>query len=267
MRRPFMSSLMILALMAAVAVGGARSLAQTPADRATVEDVRRKLMRLPYYGVFDFLAFSYDKGTVTLSGFAYQAALKADAERAVKQVARVDDVINKIEELPVSATDDELRWKTYYAIYTDPFLSRYAPAGGMPWGHQHRVPLGRFGSAARFPGVEPVGNYPIVIGSRACARAADRETTGYHSCGSGAHQGSSGHEPGQRLGEQRADRREDDRAVERPRRGLVRESRQFGSVVAGECQRLMIPRLGKGVDFAAVMPRDLADDVVAAPNP
>jgi hypothetical protein len=28
-------------------------------------------MQLPYYGVFDFIAFSYDKGKVTLTGYAY----------------------------------------------------------------------------------------------------------------------------------------------------------------------------------------------------
>lgn len=155
--------MMVLALTSIVVAGVGHSLAQTPVDRATMDDIRSKLLRLPYYGVFDFLAFSYDKGTVTLSGYAYHAALKADAERAVKGVARVDQVINKIEELPVSPMDDDLRWKTYYAIYTDPFLSRYAPGGGMLWGHRHRVPLGLFGSAARFPGVEPVGNYPIMI--------------------------------------------------------------------------------------------------------
>jgi osmotically-inducible protein OsmY len=146
-----------------VAVAGAHSIAQTPADTATVDDIRNKLLRLPYYGVFDFLAFSYDKGTVTLTGYAYSTTLKADAERAVKQAARVDQVINLIENLPVSPNDDDLRWKTYYAIYNDPFLARYAPGGGMLWGHRHRVPMGRFGSAARFPGVEPVGNYPIEI--------------------------------------------------------------------------------------------------------
>jgi len=153
----------VFALASAVGVCGARSIAQTPADSVTMDDIRSKLLRLPYYGVFDFLAFTYSKGTVTLSGYAYHTTLKADAELAVKQVARVDQVINKIEDLPVSPNDDDLRWKTYYAIYTDPFLSRYAPGGGMLWGHRHRVPLGLFGSAARFPGVEPVGNYPIVI--------------------------------------------------------------------------------------------------------
>jgi hyperosmotically inducible protein len=152
----------VFALASAVAVWGPRGIAQTPQDSATIDDIRTKLLRLPYYGVFDFLAFTYDKGTVILSGYAYHPGLKADAERAVKQVARVDEVINKIEDLPLSPNDDDLRWKTYYAIYTDPFLSRYAPGGGMLWGHRHRA-FGRFGSAARFPGLEPCGNYPIVI--------------------------------------------------------------------------------------------------------
>lgn len=152
-----------LAFAATVAAWGAHGLAQSPVDRSTTDEIRNRLLRLPYYGVFDFLAFSYEKGTVTLTGYAYHAALKADAERAVKKAPRVDQVINKIEELPVSPMDDDLRWRTYYAIYTDPFLSRYAPGGGMLWGHRHRVPLGPFGSATRFPGVEPVGNYPIMI--------------------------------------------------------------------------------------------------------
>lgn len=155
--------LTMVALVSVIAVCGARSIAQTPADNATIEEIRNKLLRLPYYGVFDFLAFSYEKGTVTLSGYAYHAGLKSDAERAVKRAPRVDQVVNKIEELPVSPNDDDLRWKTYYAIYTDPFLSRYAPGGGTLWGHRHRVPRSLFGSAVHFPGVEPVGIYPIAI--------------------------------------------------------------------------------------------------------
>ncbi len=143
-------------------VTAAGSLAQTTTD-ATVDEIRDKLLRLPYYGVFDFLAFSYDRGTVTLSGYAYHPMLKTDAERAVKRVAHVDQVINQIEDLPISLGDDDLRWRTYYAIYTDPFLSRYAPGGAFLWGHLHRVPRTLFGSAARFPGEEPVGNYPIAI--------------------------------------------------------------------------------------------------------
>ena len=152
-----------IALAVIIAGGGARTMAQTPADSATIDDIRSKLLRLPYYGVFDFLAFSYVNGTVTLSGYDYRGTLKGDAERAVKQVARVDQVVNNIETLPVSPNDDNLRWKTYYAIYSDPFLSRYAPGGGMLWGHRHVAPGGLFGSTSRFPGAEPLGNYPIAI--------------------------------------------------------------------------------------------------------
>jgi hypothetical protein len=76
----------------------------------------------------------------------------------------VDTVVNKIEDLPPSPADDELRWKVYYAIYTDPFLSRYAPGGGLLWGHRHVYggpfyPLG----GGLFPGMEPAGDYPIHI--------------------------------------------------------------------------------------------------------
>jgi hyperosmotically inducible protein len=140
------------------------AIGQTQQAKNTVEEVRKELMQLPYYGVFDFLAFSYDKGTVTLMGYAYSPNLKKDAERAAKRVAGVDQVIDKIEELPVSLMDDELRWKTYYAIYRDPFLSRYAPGGGMLWGHRHPF-NGPFSpmSGGPFLGFEAAGDYPIHI--------------------------------------------------------------------------------------------------------
>ena len=132
--------------------------------KSAVEEIRKELMQLPYLGVFDFLAFSYDKGTVTLMGYAYHPTLKKDAARAVKRASGVDQVVDKIEELPVSPNDDDIRWATYYKIYRDPFLSRYAPGGGLLWGHRH--PFGRGFHAlgpAPFPGMEPIGDYPIHI--------------------------------------------------------------------------------------------------------
>lgn len=137
--------------------------AQTSA-KSTIEGIRKELMQLPYYGVFDFLAFSYDKGTVTLMGYAYHPSLKRDAVRAVKRAPGVDDVKDKIEELPVSPNDDELRWRTYYAVFRDPFLSRYAPGGGTMWGHRHGFGVGLHPlGPGLFPGMEPAGDYPIHI--------------------------------------------------------------------------------------------------------
>src|SRR3954463_3639618 len=133
-------------------------------EKSSVEQIRKELLQLPYYGVFDFLAFSYDKGTVTLMGYAYHSTLKHDAAQATKRASGVDQEIDKIEELPVSQFDDELRWRTYYAIYRDPFLSRYAPGGGMLWGHRHPFGGGFHAmNLRRFPGMEPVGDYPLHI--------------------------------------------------------------------------------------------------------
>ena len=131
---------------------------------APVEEIRKELLRLPYYGVFDFLAFSYDKGTVTLMGYAYSPNLKKSAERAVKRAPKVDQVINNVEDLPASLNDDELRWTAYYKIYGDPSLSRYAPGGGMLWGRLRPfngpfTPMG----AGPFMAFEAAGDYPIHI--------------------------------------------------------------------------------------------------------
>jgi len=152
-----------VAVAAAVVFSGAQP--SLGADsKSSVDAIRHELLQLPYYGVFDFLAFSYDKGTVTLAGYAYQGTLKHDAARAAKRAPGVDQVIDKVEALPPSQNDDELRWKTYYAIYRDPFLARYAPGGGVLWGHRHPFDNAFHAmSVRRFPGMEPLGDYPLHI--------------------------------------------------------------------------------------------------------
>jgi hypothetical protein len=126
-----------------------------PTDRRTIEGIRESLLRLPYYGVFDFLAFRYEKGTVTLSGYAYAPRLEEDAVRAVKRVPGVDQVVNEIVRLPVSPNDDRVRWGTFYGIYNDSMLSRYSPTGGVRDVRRFRL--------TRFPGMQPFGTYPIHI--------------------------------------------------------------------------------------------------------
>jgi hyperosmotically inducible protein len=139
-------------------------LAAAKAPMSTVDGIRQELLQLPYYGVFDFLSFKFENGTVTLMGYAYRQALKSDAERAVRRVAGVEAINDQVEVLPASMNDDNLRWQTYYATYRDSFLSRYAPGGGVLWGHRHSFPdrLMPFGPL-RFPGTEPAGDYPIHI--------------------------------------------------------------------------------------------------------
>lgn len=87
------------------------------------KQVRHQLLTLPYYGIFDDLAFRVDGSTVTLLGQVTQPVLKDDAERAVKHVEGVTRVVNQIEVLPLSPMDDQIRRAEYRAIYGDPELS------------------------------------------------------------------------------------------------------------------------------------------------
>ena len=81
---------------------------------------------LPYYGVFDNLAFRVDGYTVTLLGQVTRPTLKSDAERVVKKIEGVESVKNEIKVLPLSSMDDRLRLALYRAIYGNTALNRYA---------------------------------------------------------------------------------------------------------------------------------------------
>src|SRR5262245_42144171 len=153
--RGLSSCLAGLALLAGISdATGASAQSVTPEE--TVRSVRRMLERLPYYGVFDYIVFRVDRGTVYLAGYSFDGRLKADAEMAAKRASGVDEVANRIEALPPSQNDDRIRWATFYRIYTDDFLSRYAPGGAQQaW----REVL----DERRFPGMQPVGVYPIHI--------------------------------------------------------------------------------------------------------
>ena len=146
----------ILLILILVVFSSGLSSAQSVAQNQQQFNIERELVRLPTYGVFDFIAFSYDRGKVTLEGYAYQGGLKSHADRAVKRVSGVDQVENNIELLPASMNDDRIRWETFYRIYNDSFLSRYSPGGPMAARYE-------LYQSRRFPGMQPFGTYPIHI--------------------------------------------------------------------------------------------------------
>lgn len=89
-------------------------------------EVRHQLVTLPFYGVFDDLAFNVNGGTVTLMGSVVRPTLKSSAENVTKRVEGVTQVINNIKVLPVSPLDNRIRLAEYRAIYGDPTLgTRY----------------------------------------------------------------------------------------------------------------------------------------------
>ena len=95
------------------------------------KQVRHKLLMLPYYGVFDNLAYSIDGSRVTLHGQVVRPSTRSDAERSVSRIPGVTQVVNNIQVLPVSGFDDSVRVNTLRAISRTAGLYRYF-MGGNP---------------------------------------------------------------------------------------------------------------------------------------
>jgi hyperosmotically inducible periplasmic protein len=100
--------------------------AGTPGENRLVREVRHELIMLPYYGVFDNLAYRAEGGKVTLEGHVTRPTLRSSAEKVVVGIEGVEQVVNNIEVLPVSPNDDRLRSALYRAIYGHTALNRYA---------------------------------------------------------------------------------------------------------------------------------------------
>jgi len=98
-------------------------------------EVRKQILTLPQYGVFDYIHFAI-KGTntVVLHGKASRPTLKSGAEKVVSKIEGVESVDNQIEVLPVSPNDDRIRAAVYASIYRYPALQRYTANRGGPRG-------------------------------------------------------------------------------------------------------------------------------------
>jgi osmotically-inducible protein OsmY len=94
--------------------------------------VRKELITLPFYTVFDYFEFELDGDKVILRGEVARPALKVSAERVVQRVAGIREVDNQIEVSPLSSFDNSTRRALLRAIYRDSVLNRYA-AGAHPW--------------------------------------------------------------------------------------------------------------------------------------
>ena len=94
-------------------------------QKQLIREVHHVLVMLPYYSVFDNLAYKVEGDKVILEGQVVRPTLKSDAGAAVKGIEGVSTVVNNIEVLPLSPMDVQLRRAVYRAIYGDSVLSRY----------------------------------------------------------------------------------------------------------------------------------------------
>lgn len=94
-------------------------------DRFT-ERIRKELVKIPTYGIYDNLGFEVKGNDVILYGQVVRPSTRTEAERRVRRIEGVDNVINNIEVLPVSSSDDGIRRRVSRAIFRSGNLYRYA---------------------------------------------------------------------------------------------------------------------------------------------
>jgi len=126
MNRRFLLIVLALGWLASYGVAQDRNQPSARSQERITREVRHELLMLPYFGVFDNLAYKVDGDTVTLFGQVVRPVTKSDAENAVKHIEGVNKVENQIEVLPTSPMDDRLRLELFRAIYGYPSLEKYA---------------------------------------------------------------------------------------------------------------------------------------------
>ena len=109
----YVRNILVLAVaIAAFSVVGANAQGYSngKASTKTVEQqIYKKLLGLPNYGIFDVIKYQVNGGTVVLTGKIHSLGTKGAAESAVKRIPGVTEVINNIENLPPSSFDDAIR--------------------------------------------------------------------------------------------------------------------------------------------------------------
>ena len=89
-----------------------------------VEEVRRAILRYSYYTVFDDIDFGVEEPYgIVLLGAVTEPFKKTEIEKRVARVFGVRSVDSRIEVLPLSPNDQDLRRALYRRIYHDPRFS------------------------------------------------------------------------------------------------------------------------------------------------
>lgn len=115
-------------LSAALVLAGSPMLAAgSPShDSLVAEQVRKEIVTLPFYSVFDNVEFELKDGVVELRGEVLRPVMKNMIAKAVNRVEGVDSVVNNLEVQPLSPYDNRLRRALVQRIYGNQMFTRYA---------------------------------------------------------------------------------------------------------------------------------------------
>ena len=98
----------------------------------TFRAVQREVLRYPHFTIFDSVNAQVENGVVTLTGKVTMPYKRTDIERRVAGLTGIGEVHNRIEVLPVSPFDDDLRYAIARAIYSNPQFAGYGSQVNPP---------------------------------------------------------------------------------------------------------------------------------------
>ena len=122
MKRDFLKMLAPAALLTLAGIAGAA----TYTDADVAGKAAHEIRMYSRYSIWDNVNLRVEGGEVELSGQVSEPYKKQDLQRLVQRTPGVTSVTNRLEVLPLSSFDDNLRWRVARAVYGDPTLSRYA---------------------------------------------------------------------------------------------------------------------------------------------
>jgi hyperosmotically inducible periplasmic protein len=94
--------------------------------------VQKQVLQYSHFTIFDNVNVQVDNGAVKLTGKVTMPYKIDDIENRVRKVAGVQRVDNRLEVLPVSQFDDELRVGIAHAIYSNPAFRQFATMVNPP---------------------------------------------------------------------------------------------------------------------------------------
>ena len=105
-------------------------------DFQVAKDVSTSVLRYVHFTIFDDISANVKDGVVTLTGSVTMPYKKDDTEKRVAKIDGVKSVVDKVDVLPVSQFDDELRTRIARRIYGNASFWNY---GIMPNPPSHIV--------------------------------------------------------------------------------------------------------------------------------
>jgi hyperosmotically inducible protein len=122
----------IAALLIALVGLAAPVAAQDRPETRIARDIVRNVNNYSHFTIFDDVNFSIEEGLVTLTGKVTMPYKKEDIGRRISGIDGVREVLNRIDVLPVSTFDEDLRYRIARAIYGSPTFWSHAAMAHPP---------------------------------------------------------------------------------------------------------------------------------------